>query len=137
MENASKALMIAGGILLAILTLTLVVYMMTALTSMGEAQDAKTLAQQKTTFNKEYEAYNKRRMYGTDVITVINKATENNLKGENLVEIEVYDENDQIMPINPITNVEEFKKYIFECTEVIYDENEGLINLMRFKRIII
>lgn len=134
MENASKALMIAGGILLAILTLTLVVYMMTAVTSMGDAQDAKTLAQQKTTFNKEYEAYNKRRMYGTDVITVINKAADNNLKGENSVDIEVFDENNQIMIIE---NVEEFKKYIFECIAVIYDENEGLINLMRFKKIVI
>ena len=78
MENASKALMIAGGILLAILTLSLVVYMMTAVTTMAEAQDAKALAEQITAFNKEYESYNKRIMYGTDVITVINKAINHN-----------------------------------------------------------
>ena len=78
MENASKALIIAGGILLAILTLSLVVYMMTAVTSMADAQDAEALARQKTEFNKGYEAYNKRMMYGTDVITVMNKAEINN-----------------------------------------------------------
>ena len=134
MENASKALMIAGGILLAILTLSLVVYMMTAVTSMADAQDAEALARQKTEFNKGYEAYNKRMMYGTDVITVMNKAVDNNAKGENLVHIEVRDENDQIMNI---TNAEEFKKNIFECTDIIYDEDTGLVNIIKFKRKVI
>lgn len=78
MENASKALLIAGGILLAILTLSLVIYMTTVTSSMADAQDARTLANQINTFNKEYEAYNKRKMYGTDVITVINKAIDYN-----------------------------------------------------------
>ena len=53
MENAAKALMIAGGILLAILTITLLVYMMTAASSMAEAQDAKTLSEQIAAFNRE------------------------------------------------------------------------------------
>ena len=83
MENASKALLIAGGILLAIITLSLVVYMITAASSMADAQDSKTLAEQITAFNKEYEAYNKRVMYGTDVITAINKAINHNLTIEN------------------------------------------------------
>lgn len=78
MENASKALVIAGGILLAIITLSLIVYMATATQRMGEAQDAKTLAEQIAAFNMEYEAYNKSRMYGTEVITVVNKAIEYN-----------------------------------------------------------
>lgn len=74
MENASKALMIAGGVLLAILTISLIVYMMTSVNSMAERQDAAKVAEQVNIFNKEYEAYNKRKMYGTDVITVIKKA---------------------------------------------------------------
>ena len=80
MENASKALIMAGGILLAIITLSLFIYMTTATTRIGQAQDEKLLAEQILAFNKEYEAYNKRRLYGTDVITIVNKAINHNQK---------------------------------------------------------
>lgn len=80
MENASKALLIAGGILLALMTLSLIVYVSTSTTRMVEAQDAKKAAEELAAFNASYEAYNKTRMYGTDVITVINKAIDYNGK---------------------------------------------------------
>lgn len=80
MENASKALIMAGGILLAIITLSLFIYMTTATSRIGEAQEERALIEQITAFNKEYEAYNKRRLYGTDVITVVNKAINHNQK---------------------------------------------------------
>lgn len=80
MENAAKALLIAGGILLALMTLSLIVYMSTATTRMAEAQDEKKAAEELAAFNMEYEAYNKRRMYGTDIITVVNKAINYNSK---------------------------------------------------------
>ena len=78
MENASKALLMAGGILLAIITLSLIIYLTSSTTRMAEEQDAKTLSEQITEFNKSYEAYNRRRMYGTDVITIVNKAIDHN-----------------------------------------------------------
>ena len=89
MENASKALLIAGGILLAILTLSLVIYMTTVTSSMADAQDAKTKSEQIAAFNREYDSYNKRKMYGTDVITVVNKAINHNKK-IGLTEVDPY-----------------------------------------------
>lgn len=83
MENASKALLIAGGILLALMTLSLIVYVSTSTTRMAEAQDAKKASEELAAFNASYEAYNKTRMYGTDVITVINKAINYNGKLDN------------------------------------------------------
>lgn len=80
MENAAKALLIAGGILLALMTLSLIVYVSTSTTRMAEAQDAKKAAEELAAFNASYEAYNKTRMYGTDVITVVNKAINYNGK---------------------------------------------------------
>ena len=74
MENAAKALVIAGGVLLAIITVSLFVYMTTATSRMAQAQDEKIILEQLVAFNNEYEAYNKRVMYGTDLITVANKA---------------------------------------------------------------
>lgn len=78
MENASKALIIAGGILLAMMILALMVYVGTSMTDMAESEDRRTLAEQTEEFNKSYLSYNKSRMYGTDVITVVNKAIEHN-----------------------------------------------------------
>ncbi len=74
MENASKALSIAGGILLAMMILSLMIYVSSSMSDMADAQDRQILAQQVKEFNDSYLAYNKTRMYGTDVITVVNKA---------------------------------------------------------------
>lgn len=78
MENAVKALLIAGGIFFAILILSLIVYMSTATTRMAEAQEQKKVIEELESFNKNYEAYNKKRMYGADIITVVNKAIDYN-----------------------------------------------------------
>lgn len=106
MENAAKALMIAGGILLAILTITLLVYMMNAASSMAEAQDAKTLSEQIAAFNREYDSYNKRIMYGTDVITVINKAINHNQSIAAQVD-DPYYINIKVMPIEKFETIVE------------------------------
>ena len=79
MENASKALLIAGGVLLAMMILALAVYVFTAMGGFAESQDRKKLTEQIEAFNNSYLAYNKSVMYGTDVLTVSNKAEENNL----------------------------------------------------------
>jgi succinylglutamate desuccinylase len=78
MENASKALLIAGGMLLAILIATMLIFLNTNVKSMKKAESEKEAQEQLVAFNREYEAYNKKIMYGTDVITVVNKAIQNN-----------------------------------------------------------
>lgn len=80
MENASKALLIAGALLLTMLVLSLLILLANNLQTMGMSEDEKIAAQQLTAFNNEYEAYNKKLLYGTDVITVVNKAIDNNKK---------------------------------------------------------
>ena len=80
MENAAKALLIIGGILLAIMTLSSLLYMAQVTSRMADEQDEKVAIRQKTAFNSEYESYNKNAMYGTDVISVVNKAIVNNEK---------------------------------------------------------
>ena len=80
MENASKALLIAGGILIAILVLAVVVTVSTSTSRLAQSQDEKKLAEQTAEFNRSFEAYDKKVMYGTDVITVVNKAIDYNKK---------------------------------------------------------
>ncbi len=78
MENASKALIIAGGMLLAMMLLAMIVYVGSSMGDMAESQDRKIATEQLKEFNETYLAYNKTRMYGTDVITVVNKTVDYN-----------------------------------------------------------
>lgn len=132
MENASKALLIAGGILLALMTLSLVIYMSTSTTRIVQAQNEKKVAKELQSFNESYEAYNKRLMYGTDVITVYNKAADYNKKGESFISIKVYDKNGNEISIS---YEKEFKNKVFECVDdaIEYDDETGKISQMIFR----
>jgi len=78
MENASKALLIAGGILIAIILLSLFLNMYNKMSSFQKTQQEQKKMEQIQAFNAEYEAFDKKVMYGTDIMTLANKAIENN-----------------------------------------------------------
>lgn len=78
MENASRALLIAGGILIGILTISIFYYMFNNIQSFVSATSDNSEEEELLEFNKGFEVYNKKIMYGTDVISVINKAMDNN-----------------------------------------------------------
>ena len=80
MENASKALEIAAGVLLAVLIMSLIAYFFTNISSWPEQQDNEKEMEQTAKFNLEYEVYDKKGMYGADVISCLSKALNNNEK---------------------------------------------------------
>lgn len=80
MENAAKALTIAGGVLIAIIVVSTLWYSFQQWGILPQAKADNEKISQEVEFNKEFESYNKQNLYGTDVITVINKAMANNEK---------------------------------------------------------
>lgn len=80
MENASKALLMAGGILIALLIVALLVYSFGSMSSYFTQNEKEQEAEQLEAFNKQYEAYHKKLLRGTEVISVVNKALDNNEK---------------------------------------------------------
>lgn len=80
MENASKALIMAGAILFTIIVVGLLVYFISQLRQFPQQQSEMQRLEQVAKFNREYESYDKKKMYGTDVATIINKAINNNKK---------------------------------------------------------
>ena len=78
MENASKALLIAGGMLLTMMIMAMLISLGISISDVAESQDKNQLTKQIQEFNKGYEAYNKTKMFGIDVITVTNKAINHN-----------------------------------------------------------
>lgn len=79
MENAAKALEIAGGILIATLIISLFIYMFNELSISQATQNKNAEAEALQKFNAKYDAYNKNILYGADIISVINMALSNNL----------------------------------------------------------
>lgn len=78
MENASKALLMAGGILIAILLIALLVKSFTGISAFQKAQLSEEEQAQLIAFNEQYTKYLGQYVYGTEVITVINKSLNNN-----------------------------------------------------------
>lgn len=85
MENASKALLIAGGVLIAIILIGLLLTGFTIIRSNENANVKAQATKELKEFNQKFEAYNKKALYGTDVITVMKMAIENNKKMETTV----------------------------------------------------
>ena len=77
MENASKALIIAGAILLAILLISLgiIVYRQAAGVMDNNAMDEVSV----TTFNEKFQQYEGENVRGTQVNSLLNTVKQNNL----------------------------------------------------------
>ena len=103
MENAAKALTIAGGVLLAVIILAGLVYMFQRISLIPRQQEYTQEIEQLTEFNQQFEAYDKKLMYGVDVISCLNKVLDNNDKSQLYYDGE-YDIN---IEIRLISNVED------------------------------
>ena len=81
-SSISKALIIAAGILLAMIVIAFVTFSFRKMGEWATEQDQAILVEQKDKFNKEYEVYDKDLMYGVDIISCLNKVKSNNDKIE-------------------------------------------------------
>lgn len=78
MENASKALLMAGGILIALLILGALVLLMTNLQTYQNANNDMTKNSQIAEFNNQFEPYNKNNLTLMELKSVYNKIESNN-----------------------------------------------------------
>ena len=78
MENATKALTMAGGVLIAIIVIAALVYASSTYQVVPRAQDEANAVRQLSLFNQQYESYVRDALYGTDLVSLLNKAVDNN-----------------------------------------------------------
>lgn len=86
MENAAKALGIAGGVLIAIIILAGLLYTFKRMSQIPEQQEYEKETQELSKFNQQFEVYNKKLMYGVDVVSCLNKVRDNNKKSQDYVD---------------------------------------------------
>ena len=84
MENASKALIIAGSVLLAVLIITALIYTFNQINSLKQveasAEEEKILAQ----CNKEIESFSRSGLYGSEILSLANLIEDYNKRQSNL-----------------------------------------------------
>lgn len=90
MENSTKALYIAASVLVAVLILSLVVLLFNKMDDAHNARDKANEEKNISVMNAEYEAFNKKLMYGADVISCINKAISNNKNAKDKKDPDLY-----------------------------------------------
>lgn len=78
MDNAAKALLMAGGILIAIIVISLFIMAYSNITQLAQLKADEELRQEIVESNKKYLAFNKTAMYGTDVISILNLVISDN-----------------------------------------------------------
>lgn len=82
MENASKALVMAGTLLISIIVINALLYMFNHLTGYQRTAQTVSTERQISEFNKEYTSFEKN-LYGSELLSLVNKAVDYNTKYQN------------------------------------------------------
>ena len=93
MENASKALIMAGGVLIALIIIGILVAFFNNLSDWQKINQSSEEVEQITEFNKQYDVY-ARNVYGSELLSIANKIDDYNKresdnKGYSKIELEV------------------------------------------------
>lgn len=78
MENASKALLIAGGVLIALIVIGAFMLMMTGLSDYQNKSEVSAEQQQLTEFNNQFYTYDRTNLRGTDILSLMNRIIDYN-----------------------------------------------------------
>jgi len=143
MENASKALIMAGGVLIGVLVISLAVYLFVSFGQTSAEINGENSQKQLTQFNSKFTSYEgKKNLTIYDAITVAGYANENN---------EYYDNDSNYIIIvnldgrridNQLSNIERIIKTqnkksedltVYKCEVIDYHEN-GRVKTINFKK---
>ena len=137
MENAAKALLIAGGVLISLLVITFLIYMLGHVRTIRNAEAEKVEVEKLQKFNQEYEAYNRTVMFGADVLSLVHKMKDNNVSGNYKMNCTVkIDEKTYSLSDEELeTKLSENKTNPYKCTGITYDSETGKVKTMNFQNI--
>ena len=94
MENASKALIMAGSVLLAILIIGSLVFMFNTLSELKNTEASAEDVEQLAKYNRQIETFNRSGLYGSEIMSLANLIDDYNkrqadLKGYTAITLEV------------------------------------------------
>lgn len=144
MENASKALIIAGGVLLGIMILGIGVLLFKNANLLSESYNQKLTHDDIVAFNNDFLIYDKK-INAQEMVSLINLINENNIKNIGIPEKQIKLQIDtEIIDVHNVseewkinimkdTNINKDGKY--ECVLIDYNSETGYVNFLKFKTI--
>ena len=72
MENASKALIMAGSVLLAILVIGSLVFMFNTISELKNTEASAEDVEQLAKYNRQIETFNRSGLYGSEIMSLAN-----------------------------------------------------------------
>lgn len=140
MENASRALTMAGGILIALMILGALLLMFNSLSSYQNQNDASTKDSQIAEFNNQFEPYNKNDLTLMELKSIYNKIVSNNAKNDEKIKTNIKDKQDEYNAVYPnIANdfsslpEEDKQNKVFKCVKILYENPGGKISAIYFE----
>ena len=94
MENASKALMMAGSVLLSVLIITALVFLYNNVIDLKRTESLSEETKKLYEYNKKIEMFNKQGLYGSEILSLSNliedyNRTQNELKEYNEIKLQI------------------------------------------------
>lgn len=151
MENATKALIMAGTLLISILLITFLIFFMRKGASASAEYYSTMTDAELAKFNAQFEVYDRDDNIFSNIITVVNLANDINKKNENSssnqIEIKVYKDSNKTQPLDlnniykdatTYSNVEKrndgklHNQYYFDCDKITYNDVTGKVQSMDF-----
>lgn len=134
MENASKALLMAGGILIALLILGALILLANNLADYQNKQDVSTKESQIAEYNNQFEPYNKQDLSLMELKSLYNKIESNNkLYPEFKIETNIKEIYTDITKDFKQISEEDKQRKVFSCIKMERNGEEGRINEMSFE----
>lgn len=127
MENASKALLIAGGVFIAIVILSTAIYLYTSFSNQTKEYDSIMSATELQKFNSKFDVYiGRNNITAQEMSTIINLAKEYN----NSVEIIIQGQASTILTLTPENFIKKFLNSTFSCSNVEYSQTGKIEKLI-------
>ena len=126
MENASKALTMAGGILIALLVLGALLLMFNQVSDYKKTETVSEEAAQLAQFNEQFTQYERNNLAGVDLISLINKVVDYNKKNTGVGEIDYSKKIELYVNMKPAGKKSFAEKYAIE--NVCFKENNYTFN---------
>lgn len=142
MENASKALLMAGAILIGVIIITIAVYIFSGAADLSNAYDTEQRNQAVASFNANFDQFSERSdLTVHDIITALNFAKEYNASANGKELITVAIGGSSIMSSDQNTLLNEYSLsssqvvQFFTCKSIKYNENTGRVKSINFTKI--
>ena len=146
MENASKALLMAGGILIALLVIGTLILMFSDISDYQNSKNNMQKSLQIAEFNNQYMPYNKDDLTIMELKTVYNKVKSHNSRNpemkiefinDGLGNLDNNGENKDVIILleGSFSDIEEKHKMngSYKCTDITYSD-DGYINSISFQK---